>query len=226
MDRRRPGSRVEDSTFVAIDHVDGVRSRLWASLIAARTGPRFRVRGLGGEFVKEDVDPQEDQLLAGMRPNDPGFGEDPPERWGRIYASDGSVTPDPDGPGRLPPVLRRRSGTPFGASASAPVDPLDSVRGLRVLEAAEELRPDRRGRHRVRGVTMARRRLRLGFQVWSQYVTWPELMAMGHEIDELGFDELWSNDHFLPQAAGGGGELGSSTVRCSRGGRCCSAGRA
>jgi alkanesulfonate monooxygenase SsuD/methylene tetrahydromethanopterin reductase-like flavin-dependent oxidoreductase (luciferase family) len=55
---------------------------------------------------------------------------------------------------------------------------------------------------------MTTRRLRIGFQVWSQFVTWPELMAIGHEIDELGFDELWSNDHFFPQAAAGVGELG------------------
>ena len=39
-------------------------------------------------------------------------------------------------------------------------------------------------------------------------MAWPELMAAGRDIDELGFDELWSNDHFLPQAAGGAGELG------------------
>jgi len=48
----------------------------------------------------------------------------------------------------------------------------------------------------------------MGFQVWGQFVTWPELMTIGQEIDELGFDELWSNDHFLPQAAGGAGGLG------------------
>jgi alkanesulfonate monooxygenase SsuD/methylene tetrahydromethanopterin reductase-like flavin-dependent oxidoreductase (luciferase family) len=51
-------------------------------------------------------------------------------------------------------------------------------------------------------------RLRIGFQVWSQFVSWSELMAIGGEIDELGFDELWSNDHLLPQAAGGVGALG------------------
>jgi alkanesulfonate monooxygenase SsuD/methylene tetrahydromethanopterin reductase-like flavin-dependent oxidoreductase (luciferase family) len=51
-------------------------------------------------------------------------------------------------------------------------------------------------------------RLRIGFQVWSQYVTWPELMSIGREIDQLEFDELWSNDHLLPQAAGGIGALG------------------
>ncbi len=55
---------------------------------------------------------------------------------------------------------------------------------------------------------MAGTRLRLGFQVWSQYVSWSELMATGREIDELGFDELWSNDHLLPQAAGAVGPLG------------------
>jgi predicted dehydrogenase len=136
MDRRRAGSRVDDSTFVAIDHIDGVRSRLWTSLIAARTGPRFRIRGLGGEFVKDDLDPQEDQLLAGMRPNDPGFGEDPPERWGRIYARDGSVKPVPTDRGDYRWFYEGFRDAIRGVG-DRPVDPLDSVRGLRVLEAAE-----------------------------------------------------------------------------------------
>jgi predicted dehydrogenase len=136
-DRRRVGSKVEDSTFVAIDHADGVRSRLWSSLIAARVGPRFRIRGLGGEFIKDDLDPQEDQLLAGLRPDDPGFGEDPPERWGRIYRTDGSVTPVPTDPGDYRWFYEGFRDAIRGVG-DRPVDPLDSVRGLRVLEAAEE----------------------------------------------------------------------------------------
>lgn len=51
-------------------------------------------------------------------------------------------------------------------------------------------------------MTVTGTRLRIGFQVWGQYVTWAELMAIGAEVDGLGFDELWSNDHFLPLAAG------------------------
>jgi len=49
--------------------------------------------------------------------------------------------------------------------------------------------------------------LRIGFQVWGQFVTWAELMATGERIDELGFDSLWSNDHLLP-VVGGGTEAG------------------
>jgi predicted dehydrogenase len=136
MDRRRPGSRVDDSTFVAIDHVDGRRSRLWSSLIASRTGPRLRIRGLDGEYVKEDLDPQEVQLLAGMRPGDPGFGEEAPDRWGRIYARDGSSRPVPTERGDYRGYYTRLRDAIRG-EGERPVDPADSVRGLRVLEAAE-----------------------------------------------------------------------------------------
>jgi alkanesulfonate monooxygenase SsuD/methylene tetrahydromethanopterin reductase-like flavin-dependent oxidoreductase (luciferase family) len=41
---------------------------------------------------------------------------------------------------------------------------------------------------------------RVGFQVWGQFVTWPELAATARDIDRLGFDSLWSNDHFFPAA--------------------------
>ena len=142
MDRRRPGSAVEDSVFVAMDHADGVRSRLWTSLTAGRTGPRIRVRGLAGEYVKEDLDPQEAQLLAGRRPTDPGFGEEPADRHGRIHAHDGTST--------TVPTLRSDYRSFYEGlrdavrgTARPPVDPADSVRGLRVLEAAE--RSARRG---------------------------------------------------------------------------------
>jgi predicted dehydrogenase len=136
MDRRRTGSLVDDSTFMAIDHADGVHSRLWTSLIAARTGPRMRVRGTAGEYIKDDLDPQEAQLLADLRPGDPGFGEEPPERWGHVYASDGSAEAVPTERGdygRFYQLFRDA----VRSQGERPVDPLDSLRGLRVLEAAE-----------------------------------------------------------------------------------------
>jgi len=145
-DRRRAESQVEDSVFVAIDHHGGVRSRLWMSLIAARTGPRLRVRGLGGEYVKQDLDAQEAQLFDGWLPSTPGFGEEPPERWGVLYSSDGSAHPVPTQLGqyrRFYELLRdavRGDGEP-------PVDPVDSLQVLRVLDAAE--RAARTGRAQI-----------------------------------------------------------------------------
>jgi scyllo-inositol 2-dehydrogenase (NADP+) len=136
MDRRRTGSRVEDSVFVAIDHADGVRSRLWTSLIAARTGPRLRVRGVTGEYVKDDLDVQEGQLLEGMLPSDPGFGVEPPERWGSLYAGDGSMTRVPTQRGQYRKFYERFRDAARG-EGDRPVDPADSVRVLRILEAAE-----------------------------------------------------------------------------------------
>lgn len=136
MDRRRPGSRVEDSTFVAIDHAGGVRSRVWTSLVAARPGPRLRIRGLAGEYYKEDLDPQEHQLLQGMRPDDPGFGVEAPEAWGRLHASDGSVRQIPTERGDYRRFYELFRDAVRGVG-ERPVDPLDSMRGLRVMEAAE-----------------------------------------------------------------------------------------
>ena len=42
--------------------------------------------------------------------------------------------------------------------------------------------------------------IRVGFQVWGQAVSWPELAATARDIERLGFDSLWSNDHFYPAA--------------------------
>ena len=136
IDRRRPGTRVEDSAFVALEHANGVHARLWTSLIAGRTGPRMRVRGLAAEYVKETLDVQEAQLLDGMRPDAPGFGEESPERWGVLSEGRGAARTVPTRPGtyiRFYELLRdavRGEGPP-------PVDPADSLAGLRVLEAAE-----------------------------------------------------------------------------------------
>jgi len=135
-DRRRAASQVDDSVFVAIDHESGVRSRMWTSLIASRVGPRLRLRGLVAEYVKDDLDAQEAQLLGGMLPSALGFGEEPSERWGRLYRADGSVTPIPTERGRYHMFYELLRDAIRG-EGQAPVDPIDSLRVLRVLDAAE-----------------------------------------------------------------------------------------
>lgn len=134
LDARRPGAEVEDDVFLALTHENGARSHLWMSAVAADPGPRFRVLGSRGAWVKEGLDVQEDRLRAGRDPEEPGFGEEPPERWGilhdgtaarRIRTAPGAYTAFYDG-------LRRA----IVAGGPLPVQPSDAVAGLEIVEQA------------------------------------------------------------------------------------------
>lgn len=134
LDRRRAGSEVDDDVFVSLTHAGGVRSHLWASAVAARPGPRFRVLGSRAGFTCDGLDPQEQQLKDGLRPGDPSWGSRPDGAEGMIGVLDdleavtmtaGSYETFYD---RL--VVALDGGGPL------PVDPSDAVAVLEVLEAA------------------------------------------------------------------------------------------
>jgi scyllo-inositol 2-dehydrogenase (NADP+) len=132
-DKRRAGVQVEDEAFVALTHASGVRSHLEATIIAADIGPRYRVYGDAGAYVKFGVDPQEEMLKAGRRPGRAGFGEEVETQWGSL--SDGaSSVKVPTLPGEYTSFYAGvakalRGGTP-------PVDPADAVAGLATIDAA------------------------------------------------------------------------------------------
>jgi predicted dehydrogenase len=133
IESRRGGA--DDDAFLALEHRSGMRSHLWASLLAAAPGPRLRVLGDRAAYVVTEVDGQEDDLRAGARPSDDeDWGVEPPERWGRLISGETSeaiASERGDWP-RFYVGLERalREGSP------APVDPWDAVRGLEVLDAA------------------------------------------------------------------------------------------
>ncbi len=134
--RRRPGAEIDDDAFVALVHPGGVTSHLWMSLVAGSLGPRYRVLGDGGAYEKEGLDPQEEQLSAGLMPGSAGYGAEPAERWGRLIRGDESE-PVPTEPGDYPSfyadVARavREGGEP-------PVALEDAVATLEILEAARD----------------------------------------------------------------------------------------
>ena len=43
--------------------------------------------------------------------------------------------------------------------------------------------------------------LRLGISLWPQGATWQEVRSTSVRVDELGYDSLWSYDHFIALAA-------------------------
>ncbi|MGW5159153.1 Gfo/Idh/MocA family oxidoreductase [Nonomuraea wenchangensis] len=133
-DVRRQGVSSDDDTFVALTHGGGARSHLWASSVAARPGPRFRVLGSAAAYVKHGMDVQEERLRAGIAPDAPGFGEDEEDRWGELGTAERHRRVRTE-PGSYLDFYRgvaaalRDGGPP-------PVDPESAVDVLTVLEAA------------------------------------------------------------------------------------------
>lgn len=87
---QREGSLVSDGFTVRL-HYPGFHATLQSSLLVLEEGPRYVVHGRNGSFVKFGVDPQEDDMQAGRRPLDPGWGEDVKEKWGVLHTRVDSV---------------------------------------------------------------------------------------------------------------------------------------
>jgi predicted dehydrogenase len=133
-DVRREGAQADDDTFIALTHVSGVRSHLWASATTASLGPRFRVLGSQGAYVTYGLDGQEDELRAGRTPRDAGFGVTPPERYGTVGA-EGDFASCPTLDGRYADYYAGIERALRG-EGPVPVDPSDAVAALSVIEAA------------------------------------------------------------------------------------------
>jgi scyllo-inositol 2-dehydrogenase (NADP+) len=131
----RRGGASDDDVFIAITHPGGVHSHLWASSVAGARGPRLRVLGSEAAFVVDELDGQEDALVAGLRPRGPEpWGVEPPERYGLLIRGD-RAEPVPSEQGDWPRFYERLAAALDGGGP-LPVDPRDAVATLEVLERA------------------------------------------------------------------------------------------
>lgn len=140
VDTTRARATSDDDVFVALTHVNGVRSHLFASAIAADLGPRFRVLGTQGAYVTYGLDVQEVALRAGDMP-DPNQKDD----WGEVPRSDWGVLTDINGVTSAVPTMAGRYLDFYAQLVAAtdqtgpiPVDPSQSLEALRIIEAALE----------------------------------------------------------------------------------------
>ncbi|MBP2412592.1 putative dehydrogenase [Arthrobacter stackebrandtii] len=129
---RRPMERAEDDVFIALEHASGVISHLWVNANVAQNGPRLRVLGSGGAYVKGRADVQESQIQAGVLPGMPGYGVEPEDAWGRL-GSDGNTVPVPTERGNFSRYYELLAAAILDGGP-VPVDPADSVAGLRIVE--------------------------------------------------------------------------------------------
>jgi predicted dehydrogenase len=140
VDTRRPSAAIDDDTFVALRFAGGQMAHLWMSVVPRLPAPRYRAVGLRGVYEKHGVDPQEDALRLGGHPGDEGWGQEPPEAWGRLVTEiaglqgDGHVETAPGSYETYYALVRdaiRSGGAP-------PVSLAEAVAALRVIEAARE----------------------------------------------------------------------------------------
>ena len=142
LDNRRAGTEVDDDAFVALTHSSGVRSHLWMSALVADPGPRLRVLGTKGSYIKRGMDVQEGGLREGLRPDNSDWGNEPEDRWGML--ADGStskrVRTETGGYQQFYAELE----TAIRTAGPAPVNIEDAIAGLEVIEAARTSAAEKR----------------------------------------------------------------------------------
>lgn len=134
----RAGANADDDDFVAIEHSSGVVSHLWMSAAAADRGPRFRLLGSGGAYVKHGLDPQEDRLKAGDDPSEHSFGVEPESAHGRFFDGE-TVKAIPTERGRYLTFYEMLALVLTDGSPN-PVEPRDALAVVEVVETSRKLR--------------------------------------------------------------------------------------
>lgn len=137
-DVRRQNVQSDDDCFVALTFDEGVRAHLWMSTMVRKPAPRFRICGMLGSFEKYGLDPQEDALRAGRRPDAANWGSEPSELWGTISSEREGLHYE----GRVEtlrgdyPAFYRQLRDAVRGESPPPVDPEEALLTMVVLEAA------------------------------------------------------------------------------------------
>ncbi len=88
---QRAGTRIDDYFELRL-HYGKRRVVLSASTLIITPRPRFELHGIKASWRREGIDVQETQLVGGMLPSDPAYGEEPP---GTLSLPDGTTRPEP-----------------------------------------------------------------------------------------------------------------------------------
>jgi scyllo-inositol 2-dehydrogenase (NADP+) len=141
----RQGGLADDAFDIMFLYPDSMRAVLSSDILAVSQRPRFLLFGTKGAFVKQTVDPQENNLRFGTLPEKGAWGAEPEENWGVLTVSDGTNTTQrriPSGTGdyrdfyaNVRDVLEGKA-KPFVSLPYA----LDVMRALEVCRASSDQR--------------------------------------------------------------------------------------
>lgn len=133
-----------DGVSAELTYPDGMLAHVRISVLSAEmVQPRFWVRGYKGSFHKSGLDTQEDQLRAGGKPTDPGFGHQSADSMRLVLVDQDGKMREGKVP-ELEPETYRAFYAAFGRAvesgkdADVPVKAAEARDVLRILEAILE----------------------------------------------------------------------------------------
>lgn len=80
---QREESSIDDFYDIKL-HYKQFNAILKSSYLVREPGPRYILHGTKGSFVKYGIDPQEEALKAGRKPNEEGWGVEASKDWGKL----------------------------------------------------------------------------------------------------------------------------------------------
>lgn len=79
--KQRKQTKIDDAFDLMLEY-PFIKVSLKSSLLVREPGPRYIIHGRNGSFVKYGIDPQEDDMVAGISPLSEKWGMDASENWG------------------------------------------------------------------------------------------------------------------------------------------------
>lgn len=86
----REHTQVDDYAHLHLSYPDGLQVFVTASMLTVEAPPAYQLFGSRGTYSKHRTDPQEAQLVGGMKPEDPAYGRELPGDEGCLWRVDES----------------------------------------------------------------------------------------------------------------------------------------
>ena len=142
---QRDDSQIDDFCHIILIYPE-LQVTLTAGMLMKEPIASFVLHGTNGSFVKHGIDPQEDQLRAGMLPTESSYGLDTPENFGTlVYEQNGETIRE------NVETLQGNYKYYFDAVAESirkqsdpPVSPTENLLIIRILEAAYQSNEENR----------------------------------------------------------------------------------
>ncbi len=142
---QRVDAKTDDYFHIVLGYPECV-AILHSGSLVRESGPHFQVHGSKGSYLKYGLDPQEDALKAGQRPNDPAWGRENEAMYGELTTSVGDLAVK----GKVPTLPGHYEAFYVGIieaitqGKQVPVLPEDARNSIRVIEAARRSHEEQR----------------------------------------------------------------------------------